>query len=97
MEPGNYGSNEFECENTVCTLNIRKQTSWDDFSKAVSQALANHFQGISSDGWWSPEDVTFNNTTDSSVGLGVSSVRSITLGISSPATKTEFHFWVYLR
>lgn len=83
-EPGNYGSDAFERENTVCTLHIRKQTSWDDFSKAVSQALANHFQGISSDGWWSPEDVTFNTSPHSSLGLGVSSVQSITLGIRSP-------------
>uniref|UniRef100_A0ABI7W3N8 Cortactin-binding protein 2 n=1 Tax=Felis catus TaxID=9685 RepID=A0ABI7W3N8_FELCA len=79
-EPGSYGSDDFECENTICALNIRKQTSWDDFSKAVSQALTNHFQAISSDGWWSLEDVTFNNTTDSSIGLGTSSVRSIMLG-----------------
>ncbi|XP_026931136.1 cortactin-binding protein 2 isoform X5 [Acinonyx jubatus] len=80
IEPGSYGSDDFECENTICALNIRKQTSWDDFSKAVSQALTNHFQAISSDGWWSLEDVTFNNTTDSSIGLGTSSVRSIMLG-----------------
>ncbi|XP_058580476.1 cortactin-binding protein 2 isoform X4 [Neofelis nebulosa] len=79
-EPGSYGSDDFECENTICALNIRKQTSWDDFSKAVSQALTNHFQAISSDGWWSLEDVTLNNTTDSSIGLGTSSVRSIMLG-----------------
>ncbi|XP_014640891.1 PREDICTED: cortactin-binding protein 2 isoform X2 [Ceratotherium simum simum] len=80
VQPGNYGPDDFECENTICALNIRKQTSWDDFSKAVSQALTNHFQAISSDGWWSLEDVTFNSTTDSSIGLGASSVRSITLG-----------------
>eukprot|EP00069_Balaena_mysticetus_P019205 bmy_02464T0 len=80
IQPGNYGADDFECENTICALNVRKQTSWDDFSKAVSQALTNHFQAISSDGWWSLEDVTFNSTTDSSIGLGASSVRSITLG-----------------
>nr|XP_020766739.1 cortactin-binding protein 2 isoform X1 [Odocoileus virginianus texanus] len=80
IEPGNYSADDFECENTVCALNIRKQTSWDDFSKAVSQALTNHFQAISSDGWWSLEDMTFNSTTDSSIGLSASSVRSITLG-----------------
>lgn len=82
IQPSNYGSDDFECENTICALNIRKQTTWDDFSKAVSQALTNHFQAISSDGWWSLEDVTFHSTTDSSIGLGASSVRSITLGIS---------------
>uniref|UniRef100_A0A452T7I1 Cortactin-binding protein 2 n=1 Tax=Ursus maritimus TaxID=29073 RepID=A0A452T7I1_URSMA len=80
IPPGNYGSDDFECENTICALNIRKQTSWDDFSKAVSQALTNHFQAISSDGWRSLEDVTFNNTTDSSIGLSTSSVRSVMLG-----------------
>lgn len=80
IQPDNCGSDDFECENIICTLSIRKQTSWDDFSKAVSQALTNHFQAISSDGWWSLEDVAFNNTTDSSIGLSASSVRSITLG-----------------
>nr|XP_014990236.2 cortactin-binding protein 2 isoform X2 [Macaca mulatta] len=80
IEPSNYGSDDLECENTICALNIRKQTSWDDFSKAVSQALTNHFQAISSDGWWSLEDVTCNNTTNSNIGLSATSIRSITLG-----------------
>ncbi|XP_047551094.1 cortactin-binding protein 2 isoform X3 [Lutra lutra] len=80
IPPGNYGSDDFECENTICALNIRKQTSWEDFSKAVSQALTNHFQAISSDGWRSLEDGTFNNTTDSCIGLSTSSVRSVMLG-----------------
>nr|XP_007980888.1 cortactin-binding protein 2 isoform X2 [Chlorocebus sabaeus] len=80
IEPSNCGSDDLECENTICALNIRKQTSWDDFSKAVSQALTNHFQAISSDGWWSLEDVTCNNTTDSNIGLSAASIRSITLG-----------------
>lgn len=96
IPPGNYGSDDFECENTICALNIRKQTSWDDFSKAVSQALTNHFQAISSDGWRSLEDVTFNNTTDSSIGLSTSSVRSVMLGISNPVMKRKLNFWVYL-
>ncbi|XP_049626982.1 cortactin-binding protein 2 isoform X1 [Suncus etruscus] len=80
IQPDSYGSNDFECENTICALNIRKQTSWEDFSKAVSQALTNHFQAISSDGWWSLDDMTSNDTADSSIGLGASSVRSIMLG-----------------
>ncbi|XP_036102572.1 cortactin-binding protein 2 [Molossus molossus] len=80
IQPDHYGSNDFECEHTICVLSIRKQTSWDDFSKAVSQALTNHFQAISSDEWWNLEDVTFNNTTNSSIGLGASSVQSIMLG-----------------
>ncbi|XP_076972960.1 cortactin-binding protein 2 isoform X2 [Tamandua tetradactyla] len=79
-QTGNYGSDDFECENTICALNIRKQTSWDDFSKAVRQALTNHFHAISSDGWCSLEDMTFNNTTESSIGLSASSILSIKLG-----------------
>ncbi|XP_057617636.1 cortactin-binding protein 2 isoform X3 [Chionomys nivalis] len=80
IQPSNNCSDDFECEHTICALNIRKQTSWDDFSKAVTQALTNHFQAISSDGWWSLEDGTFNNTTDSCIGLSTSSIQSITLG-----------------
>ncbi|XP_012976607.1 cortactin-binding protein 2 isoform X2 [Mesocricetus auratus] len=80
IPPSNNCSDDFECEHTICVLNIRKQTSWDDFSKAVSQALTNHFQAISSDGWWSLEDGTFNNVTDSCIGLGTSNIQSIMLG-----------------
>lgn len=80
IQPDNYGSDDFECENTICALSICKQTSWDDFSKAVSQALTNHFKAISSDEWWSLEDVTCNNTTNSSIDLSASSVQSIMLG-----------------
>nr|KAF6319334.1 cortactin binding protein 2 [Myotis myotis] len=80
IQPGNYSSSDFECENTIDALSIRKQTSWDDFSKAVSQALTSHFKAISSDEWWSLEDVTDNNTTSSSIGLSASSVQSIMLG-----------------
>ncbi|XP_031794729.1 cortactin-binding protein 2 isoform X2 [Sarcophilus harrisii] len=82
----NYGSDDFETENTICALNIRKQTTWDDLSKAVSQALTNHFQAISSDGWRSPEDLTLNNTTESSIGLNLSSIGSIKLGNISWST-----------
>lgn len=96
IPPGNYGSDDFECENTICALNIRKQTSWEDFSKAVSQALTNHFQAISSDGWRSLEDGTFNNTTDSCIGLSTSSVRSVMLGTSHPVMKRKLHLWAYV-
>ncbi|KAF4800241.1 Cortactin-binding protein 2 [Turdus rufiventris] len=34
IEPVHCGTEEFD---TICALNIRKQTSWDDFSKAVEQ------------------------------------------------------------
>ncbi|XP_052029231.1 cortactin-binding protein 2 isoform X2 [Apodemus sylvaticus] len=90
IQASNNVSDDFECEHTICTLNIRKQTSWEDFSKAVSQALTNHFQAISSDGWWSLEDGTFNNTTDSCIGLGTSSIRSIMLGSMPWSTGQSF-------
>ncbi|XP_032762803.1 cortactin-binding protein 2 [Rattus rattus] len=90
IQPSNDGSDDFECEHTICTLNIRKQTSWEDFSKAVSQALTNHFQAISSDGWWGLEDGTLNNTTDSCIGLGTSSVQSIMLGSIPWSTGQSF-------
>lgn len=96
IQPSNNCSDDFECEHTICALNIRKQTSWDDFSKAVTQALTNHFQAISSDGWWSLEDGTFNNTTDSCIGLGPSSIQSIMLGINSLEVKRKLSVWVYL-
>ncbi|KAJ7424708.1 hypothetical protein BTVI_05512 [Pitangus sulphuratus] len=37
IELAHWDSEEFDTENTICVLNIRKQTSWDDFSKAVEQ------------------------------------------------------------
>lgn len=80
IEPAYYGTEDLETENTICVLNIRKQTAWDDFSKTVSQALTNHFQAISSDGWRSLEDLTLNNIAASSIGLTESSVLSIKLG-----------------
>ncbi|KAJ6654089.1 hypothetical protein lerEdw1_007453 [Lerista edwardsae] len=80
IEPAYCGTEDQETESPVCVLNVRKQTAWDDFSKTVSQALTNHFQAISSDGWRSLEDVTLNNTAESSIGLTTSSVLSIKLG-----------------
>ncbi|CAI5785383.1 cortactin-binding protein 2 isoform X1 [Podarcis lilfordi] len=80
VEPAHCGTDDLEMENTICVLNIRKQTAWDDFSKAVSQAVANHFQAITSDGWKSLEDLTLNNTTESTIGLTASSILSIKLG-----------------
>uniref|UniRef100_F6XFJ5 Cortactin-binding protein 2 n=1 Tax=Ornithorhynchus anatinus TaxID=9258 RepID=F6XFJ5_ORNAN len=89
-QPAVCGSDDFEAENTICALNIRKQTSWDDFSKAVSQAVTNHFQAISSDGWKRLEDLTFNNATESSVGLSVSSILSVKLGSVTWSTGQSF-------
>lgn len=94
-EPGNYGADDFECENTICALNICKQTSWDDFSKAVSQALTTISKQSLLMEWWSLKILTFNSTTDSKYCSQCKQVRSITLGISSP-TKGKLNFWVYL-
>lgn len=82
IEPAHCGTEEFDTENTICALNIRKQTSWDDFSKAVSQAVTNHFQAIASDGWRSLEDLSFNSAAESNIGLSASSILSVKLGIN---------------
>ncbi|CAM5085393.1 unnamed protein product [Eretmochelys imbricata] len=84
------GTEDCDTENTICSLNIRKQTSWDDFSKAVSQAVTNHFQAITSDGWRSLEDLTFNNAAESSLGLSASSILSIKIGNVSWSTGQIF-------
>ncbi|XP_070803113.1 cortactin-binding protein 2-like isoform X2 [Pituophis catenifer annectens] len=75
-----YGTDDLDMENIIWMLNIRKQTTWDDFSKAVTQAVTNHFQAIASDEWRSLEDLTPNKTTEFSIGLTVSSILSIKLG-----------------
>lgn len=77
------GTEDCDTENTICSLNIRKQTSWDDFSKAVSQAVTNHFQAITSDGWRSLEDLTCSNAAESSLGLSASSILSIKIGMNN--------------
>lgn len=82
IEPGRCGTEEFDTENTICALNIRKQTSWDDFSKAVSQAVTNHFQVIASDGWRSLDDLSFSSAAESNIGLSASSILSVKLGIN---------------
>ncbi|XP_042323130.1 cortactin-binding protein 2 isoform X1 [Sceloporus undulatus] len=99
VEPAYCATEDHEMENTICVLNIRKQTAWDDFSKAVSQAVTNHFQAISSDEWRSLEDLTLNNTTESSIGLTASSILSIKLGnISWLVGQTFPHLpWEFLK
>uniref|UniRef100_A0A8C8VFS3 Cortactin-binding protein 2 n=1 Tax=Pelusios castaneus TaxID=367368 RepID=A0A8C8VFS3_9SAUR len=79
-----------DTENTICSLNIRKQTSWDDFSKAMSQAVTNHFQAVTSDGWRSLEDLTFNNAAEPILGLSASSILSIQIGNVSWSTGQIF-------
>lgn len=82
IEPAHCGAEEFDTETTICALNIRKQTSWDDFSKAVSQAVTNHFHAITSDGWRSLEDLSYNGAAESNIGLSSSSILSVKLGIN---------------
>ncbi|NWQ64566.1 CTTB2 protein, partial [Neopipo cinnamomea] len=99
IELAHWGSEEFDTENTICALNIRKQTSWDDFSKAVSQAVTNHFQAIASDGWRSLEDLSFNSAAESSIGLNASSILSVKLGNVSWSTGQIFSQppWDFLK
>ncbi|XP_071408563.1 cortactin-binding protein 2 isoform X2 [Pithys albifrons albifrons] len=80
IEVAHCGTEEFDTENTICAINIRKQMSWDDFSKAVSQAVTNHFQAIASDGWKSLEDLSLSSAAESSIGLSASSILSVKLG-----------------
>ncbi|NWV01737.1 CTTB2 protein, partial [Upupa epops] len=99
IEPAHCGTDEFDSENTICILNIRKQTSWDDFSKAVSQAVTNHFQAIASDGWRSLEDLSFNGAAESTIGLSASSILSVKLGNVSWSTGQTFSQppWDFLK
>ncbi|KFV58806.1 Cortactin-binding protein 2, partial [Tyto alba] len=99
IEPAHCGTEEFDTENTICALNIRKQTTWDDFSKAVSQAVTNHFQAITSDGWRSLEDLSFNSATESNIGLSASSILSVKLGNISWSTGQIFSQppWDFLK
>ncbi|XP_066175076.1 cortactin-binding protein 2 [Sylvia atricapilla] len=96
IEPVHCGTEEFD---TICALNIRKQTSWDDFSKAVSQAVTNHFQAITSDGWRSLEDLSFNSAAESNIGLSASSIFSVKLGNVSWSTGQIFSQppWDFLK
>nr|XP_020645342.1 cortactin-binding protein 2 [Pogona vitticeps] len=99
VEPPCCDTEDRETENTICVLNIRKQTAWDDFSKAVSQALTSHFQAITSDEWRSLEDLTLNNTAESGIGLAASSILSIKLGNVSWSIGQTFPLppWEFLK
>ncbi|XP_054844101.1 LOW QUALITY PROTEIN: cortactin-binding protein 2 [Eublepharis macularius] len=90
---------DLEMENTISVLNIRKQTTWDDLSKTVSQAVTNHFQAVTSDGWRNLEDSALNNTVESSIGLTTSSILSIKLGNISWSTGQRFPQtpWEFLK
>ncbi|XP_015271496.1 PREDICTED: cortactin-binding protein 2-like, partial [Gekko japonicus] len=80
VEPAYCGTEDLEMESTICVLNIRKQATWDDFSKTVSQAVTVYFQAVASDGWRNLGDLPLNNTAESSMGLTASSISSIKLG-----------------
>ncbi|NXU70112.1 CTTB2 protein, partial [Oreotrochilus melanogaster] len=99
IEPAHCGKEEFDTENTICALNIRKQTSWEDFSKAVSQAVTNHFQVIASDGWRSLEDLSFSSAAESNIGLSANSILSVKLGNISWSTGQIFSQppWDFLK
>uniref|UniRef100_UPI00398EAF1D cortactin-binding protein 2 isoform X3 n=1 Tax=Pristiophorus japonicus TaxID=55135 RepID=UPI00398EAF1D len=60
---------------TIGSLIIRKLTTWDDLSKAVTVTLKNHFRTVM-DGWESPEASIFlNNTEYSFISSGISAVE----------------------
>lgn len=96
VEPAYCGMEDLEMENTICVLNIRKQTTWDDFSKTVSQAATVYFQAVASDGWRNLEDPLLNNTVESNIGLTASSIASIKLGISTVALYKKLFSLVFL-
>nr|XP_056701985.1 cortactin-binding protein 2 isoform X1 [Euleptes europaea] len=99
VEPAYCGMEDLEMENPICMLNIRKQTTWDEFSKSVSQAATNHFQAVASDGWRNLEDLKLNNTMESNIGLTASSISSIKLGNVSWSTGQTFPQppWEFLK
>ncbi|XP_069832519.1 cortactin-binding protein 2 isoform X2 [Dendropsophus ebraccatus] len=89
---------DFESEG-ICYLRILKQTTWDDFSAAVSQAVLNHFSVIMSDGWKSQEALTFNNSAESKLGLGAITDLSFKLGNTTWSVGQIFlqSPWEFLR
>ncbi|XP_056429815.1 cortactin-binding protein 2 [Hyla sarda] len=89
---------DFESEG-ICYLRILKQTTWDDFSAAVSQAVLNHFSVIMSDGWESQEALTFNNSAESNLGLGAITDLSFKLGNTTWSVGQIFlqSPWEFLR
>ncbi|XP_072003065.1 cortactin-binding protein 2 isoform X2 [Engystomops pustulosus] len=89
---------DFESED-ICYLRILKQTTWDDFSAAVSQAVLNHFSVIMSDGWENQDALTFNNSVESNLGLGTIADLSFKLGNTSWCVGQIFlqSPWEFLR
>ncbi|XP_038636016.1 cortactin-binding protein 2 isoform X3 [Scyliorhinus canicula] len=60
---------------TIGSLIIRKLTTWDDLSKAVTVTLKNHFKTVMN-GWESSEASTFlNNAEYSFISSGISAVE----------------------
>ncbi|XP_069085006.1 cortactin-binding protein 2 isoform X1 [Pleurodeles waltl] len=77
------GTDYSESENMICALSIRKQTTWEDFSEAVTRAIMNHFQEIVSNEWGSTEEQLCYNEAESSMGLTMNSISSVKLGNAS--------------
>ncbi|KAM3925181.1 cortactin-binding protein 2 [Leptodactylus fuscus] len=89
---------DFESEG-ISYLRVLKQTTWDDFSTAVSRAVLNHFSVILADGWESQEALTFNNLTESNLGLGAITDLSFKLGNTTWSVGQIFlqSPWEFLR
>ncbi|XP_073429456.1 cortactin-binding protein 2 isoform X1 [Dendrobates tinctorius] len=89
---------DFESEG-ICYLRVLRQTTWDDFSAAVTQAVLNHLSVVMSDGWESQEAMTFNNSAESNLGLGAITDLSFKLGNSTWSVGQIFlqSPWEFLR
>ncbi|KAM4747543.1 cortactin-binding protein 2 [Rhinophrynus dorsalis] len=62
-----YNANDLE-SGEICSIRIHKQTTWDDFSLLVTQAILSHFGTVFSDGWERQEVLTSNNSAESYLG-----------------------------
>ncbi|CAH2278105.1 cortactin-binding 2 [Pelobates cultripes] len=77
-----YSTIDYESQE-ICSIRIHRQTTWDDFSKAVSRAVMEHFATVMSDGWEIREDITLNNTGEFCIGFGAPCDLSFKLGNTS--------------
>lgn len=53
--------------------------------------MTNHFQAITSDGWRSLEDLSYNSAAESSIGLSASSILSVKLGMIIGVIKAKMN------
>uniref|UniRef100_A0A8C5MGL2 Cortactin-binding protein 2 n=1 Tax=Leptobrachium leishanense TaxID=445787 RepID=A0A8C5MGL2_9ANUR len=77
-----YSTSVNESEET-CSVRIQRQTTWDDFSTMVSQAVSSHFSIVVSNGWEIREDLPLNTTGESPTGFGSIRDLSFKLGNTS--------------